>query len=98
MWPVFSFLLRILAFLYLLHWIRQLWFSLTGTGRVRSSSAEGRPMDSPTLTRSGQMQRDPICGTFIAQELAITWKKGDKTVYFCSDPCRALYLGKGNGS
>jgi YHS domain-containing protein len=46
----------------------------------------------PSLRRSApaveEMQRDPICGTYVPASLAITLTRGKDTYYFCSGDCR----------
>ena len=36
----------------------------------------------------GELKRDPVCGTFIPVENAITKTTGGEVVYFCSKACR----------
>jgi len=41
--------------------------------------------------RSGELKKDPVCGTFVAPELAITQTFKGQTVHFCSKKCRDEY-------
>ena len=41
--------------------------------------------------RPAQMVRDPICGTFLLPERAVTIVENRQPVYFCSDTCRDKY-------
>jgi YHS domain-containing protein len=36
----------------------------------------------------GQLLRDPVCGAYVSQELAVKKTVGRKTFYFCSPACR----------
>ena len=38
-------------------------------------------------TREGEMVRDPVCGRWIDQRLAIAAQSGGQTVPVCSDEC-----------
>ena len=35
--------------------------------------------------------RDPVCGTFVLPESAVTLVEGRARLYFCSDDCREKY-------
>jgi YHS domain-containing protein len=37
------------------------------------------------------MARDPVCGTFVLPERALTLVDGRSRVFFCSDVCRDKY-------
>ena len=41
--------------------------------------------------RAVQMVRDPVCGTFVVADRAVTLVDGRTRVYFCSDACRDRY-------
>ena len=41
---------------------------------------------------SGEMVKDPVCGTYVDKESAITVRNGDQTLYFCSYECRKKYI------
>ena len=40
------------------------------------------------------MERDPVCGTFIVRERAVTLAAGQRQLYFCSVRCRDKYRAK----
>jgi YHS domain-containing protein len=52
----------------------------------------GRPLQSV------QMQRDPICGTFVVPGNAIRDQHGSRTEYFCSTRCRDEYRAQSSRS
>ena len=41
-----------------------------------------------------QMVRDPVCGTFLLRERALTLSDGREPVFFCSATCRDKYRAK----
>jgi YHS domain-containing protein len=42
-------------------------------------------------TRSGELKRDPVCGVFVAPEVAVTQSFGGQIVHFCSQKCCDQY-------
>jgi YHS domain-containing protein len=40
------------------------------------------------------MVRDPVCGTFVVPERAVTIADGRTTVSFCSEACRDKYRAR----
>jgi YHS domain-containing protein len=55
------------------------------------------PRASAPETRSAELKKDPVCGTFIAPELAITQKFNGQIVHFCSQKCRDAYVAAHKG-
>jgi uncharacterized protein len=53
----------------------------------------GRPKRGPGQepTRGVQMVRDPVCGTFLLPDHALTIVDGRSRVFFCSGACRDKY-------
>jgi YHS domain-containing protein len=58
------------------------------TGQSRQSRMSGPP------PRGVPMARDPICGTFVVPERAVTLVNAGTRIYFCSDACRDKYRAK----
>ncbi len=44
------------------------------------------------MAATGEMVKDPICGSFVSKDSDIRVKNGDKTMCFCSFECRDTYL------
>jgi len=40
-----------------------------------------------------RLVRDPVCGVYVAEVLAIPLREGTQTVHFCSIACRDKYAG-----
>ena len=40
---------------------------------------------------SGQMVKDPVCGTYVVQGSAIVEGSGRSATYFCSEECRRRF-------
>ena len=53
--------------------------------------ASGRSRGRSTPQRGVSMVRDPVCGTFLLPDRALTLVDGRTEVFFCSDACRDKY-------
>jgi hypothetical protein len=54
----------------------------------------GPPPSGRTPVAGVPMERDPVCGTFVVRERALTLGTGDHRVYFCSAVCRDEYRAR----
>lgn len=63
-------------------------------------AATGRPAGGGRHQQPGvPMVRDPVCGTFLLPERAVSLVDRGARVYFCSDVCRDQYrAGRASGS
>jgi YHS domain-containing protein len=52
------------------------------------SSDETTTKQAAGTKSDGQLHRDPVCGTFVAEGAAVVKSAGGKTVFFCSPACR----------
>ena len=65
--------------------------------RVMEGVAEGlrgspsKPQQRPSAV---PMQRDPVCGTFVVPDRAVTLAVGRDHLYFCSTGCRDKYRAR----
>jgi len=81
-------LLRLALFIILAFFIgRALWRLLDGIVEGASRGSRGARVPQ----RGMQMVRDPVCGTFVVPDRALSLGDGGNTVYFCSDTCRDSY-------
>lgn len=63
--------------------VRGVWGGLAEAARVP-------PADKPRSTM-GTLVQDPVCGTFVVRDRALSARSGGATHYFCSDECRRRY-------
>ena len=56
------------------------------TGRTRQQTQVPQP--------GVPMARDPVCGTFVLPDRALTLVDGRTRVFFCSDVCRDKYRSR----
>jgi YHS domain-containing protein len=76
--------------------IRAIWRLLQGI-RIGMSvgTAEPRVKERPGPPAQGvQMVKDPVCGTYVVPERALSVHAGRETVYFCSAACRDKFRAK----
>jgi YHS domain-containing protein len=96
-----SFLSRFVRFLF---WLLVISWSVVVLRRVVSwilrnpasnPSEEGHGQDS--MHERGvarRLVRDPVCGTHVAEEVAIPLPEDEQLVYFCSPACRNTYASQ----
>jgi len=74
--------------------LRALWKLLQGitvgmkVGTVDSETARRGP------AKGVHMEKDPVCGTYVIPNRALSMSIGRDTVYFCSAACRDKYRAK----
>jgi YHS domain-containing protein len=56
--------------------------------------ARGGPQRNSVPQRGVSMVRDPVCGTFVVPDHAITIVDGRTSVSFCSEACRDKYRAR----
>lgn len=49
-----------------------------------------RPSNQVPLT--GELKKDPVCGTYVAATSSVKEKVAGQTIHFCSQECRDKYL------
>jgi YHS domain-containing protein len=96
-----SFLSRIVRFLFwllVISWsvalLRRMvgWMLRNAAGNASQHPGEQNTMHAEAGTR--RLVRDPVCGTHVAEEVAIPLQEGGKLLHFCSPACRDTYLGR----
>jgi YHS domain-containing protein len=82
----------ILRLLLLLIVIRLVWRFIAGVmdGMNPPSPGSGKKKSVPLV-------RDPVCGTYIVRDRALTLEAGKQIQYFCSERCRDEYARRGYG-
>jgi hypothetical protein len=57
-------------------------------------AASGRPRSDRAPRHGAAMVRDPICGTFVLPDRAVTLVDGRSRRFFCSEACRDKYRAR----
>jgi YHS domain-containing protein len=60
------------------------------SGQANRGSSAGRPPGQVPL--SGELKKDPNCGTYISAATSIKESVGGQTLHFCSKECRDKYV------
>src|SRR5712671_5295907 len=58
-----------------------------------STPQQARPGSSNDVPLTGELKKDPACGTYISTATSLKEKVGGETFYFCSKQCRDKYVG-----
>ena len=58
--------------------------------KQRKDSAKGTV--EKVRINAGELVKDPVCGTYVSKENALTVRDNDTVYYFCSYECRDKFL------
>jgi hypothetical protein len=47
-----------------------------------------RPAEPPAPSAGGELHKDPVCGTYVAESSAVRRQIGGRTLFYCSEDCR----------
>lgn len=53
---------------------------------------ESKQKKNEEMAESGEMVKDPVCGTYVSTDSDIRVKEGGTVHYFCSYECRDAFL------
>ncbi len=91
---MFKFVLYSLLLTLFVRAIMRLWGGvIEGLGAAPAPRGRGPQVPQRGVT----MARDPICGTFVVPERAVTLTRGRDVLHFCSDACRDQYRAQESG-
>jgi YHS domain-containing protein len=82
----------VLRLLLLLIVIRIVWRFIAGVMDGLNPRTQGS-----TRKKSVPLVKDPVCGTYVVRDRALTLDAGKETQYFCSETCRDEYARRGYG-
>lgn len=93
-----SFLTRIVRFIFwllVISWsvalLRRVVGWMLGSAFGKASQDAGAPNTIPAEGAARRLVRDPVCGTHVAEEVAIPLREDGQLVHFCSPACRDTY-------
>jgi YHS domain-containing protein len=58
------------------------------TNFALGNRAAGPGQAKPRVPAGGTLRKDPVCGTFVSEDVAILLSSGGHMHYFCSNECR----------
>ncbi len=50
-----------------------------------------RPAGKPASPTAGELKRDPVCGTYVAESSSVKLTVRGEVIHFCSEACRDKY-------
>ena len=62
-----------------------------------SSRKQTGPRRTDSIPSAGQLVKDPVCGTYVVAETAVTETRGSEQFSFCSENCRQRFISSSNG-
>ena len=86
--PMKFLFLRILLPLLLFLIVRSVVKTLFASGR---SDLRHAPDGPPPMPASGELKKDPVCGTYVSASASLQQRVGRETVYFCSEDCKQRF-------
>jgi len=91
---MFRFILWLLCAVFLITFIRSvIGILMKGLAMlVNPSQAAPRTAAGGNVPLTGELRRDPVCGTYVATSTPFTRANGSDTVHFCSAACRDKFV------
>jgi len=80
----------VLEFVFILLAVRAVWRLIGGIVQGLTTQTRAPRPPQPAVT----MVRDPVCGTFVLPDRALTISDGRERVHFCSPDCRDKYRSR----
>lgn len=53
-----------------------------------------RPTGKPASPTAGELKRDPVCGTYVAEAASVKLTVRGEVMHFCSEACRDKYAAR----
>jgi YHS domain-containing protein len=60
-------------------------------GMQQRQSAHGRVQPDVAMQRPKALVRDPVCGTYVAEDISYSLMQGGESLHFCSRDCAEKY-------
>lgn len=54
----------------------------------QQQAGQAQPNPSPQPPAAGELHKDPVCGTYVAESTPFRSQVGGRRFYYCSDACR----------
>jgi YHS domain-containing protein len=53
-----------------------------------TGTSTGASQSTANPQPTGELHKDPVCGTYVAESTAYRRQMGGRTIYYCSEKCR----------
>ena len=87
-----TYILRFIFLLMIFFFVKKLFFSLFGIGQKPREKVPRNAGQEKRMIKKEQVEKDPVCGMFVAREAAVVVESGEFDYYFCSEECRDKFL------
>ena len=90
---MFRFVANIIGLLILFSVLRTAitWAIRLFAGAMQSDASTPAPVRNNGIQSAGELQKDPVCGTFVPVASSLKRVVSGHAVYFCSAECRDRY-------
>ncbi len=78
----------LLAIIFVLSILRTIISVVKASLHELTSGGRPQPQRGPEPKVVGELRKDPVCGTYISTDTAVTKKVNGEVIYFCSAACR----------
>jgi YHS domain-containing protein len=89
---IFEILLTVLVIIFIRAVMGLLTKGFTQTMRPGGPANPDASAPGKQVPLSGELKKDPVCGTYIATATSIKERVGGETYHFCSQECRDKYV------
>ncbi|HEV2488992.1 MAG TPA: hypothetical protein VGT03_04225 [Candidatus Acidoferrales bacterium] len=69
-------------------WLVKRVFASAARRQVETAN-QRPPVNAPVTPKL--LHRDPVCGSYVAEEISYSWEQGNETLHFCSRECLEHY-------
>lgn len=87
-------MLRLVLLLFLFIFVARIFWRIVDSFIEGVTGEPAGSRRSQTPQRGVPMARDPVCGTFVLPERALSLTDGRTRYYFCSEACRDKYRAR----
>ena len=87
-----TYLLRFLLLIVVFFFVKRIFTSLFSIGRQSNQKVGDNSGRNAKVVKREQVEKDPVCGMFVAREAAVILEDGGKIHYFCSEDCRDKFV------
>ncbi len=85
------YLLEILSWLFLFLALRSVVRGFISSWRTPRSGPVPQARQRQQAPLGGELKKDPVCGTYVSPQAAVTRTVKGEVLYFCSPECREKY-------
>lgn len=89
-----TYIIRFILFLIVFFFLKKLFSTIFSSGQRQRQEVPRDSARNIPLIKRDQVEKDPVCGMFVAREAAVMLKAADGDRYFCSEECRDKFLEK----